>query len=83
MTNLVSRLLLDLTSDKPGISVIYKALNELVNENSLNDAVLVVDEPGIGRQVFTYDRRPLIGKDEAYLDLDENDLKRQIIYLKL
>ena len=48
MTNLVSRLLFDLTSDKPGISVIYKALNELVNENSLNDAVLVVDEPGIG-----------------------------------
>ncbi len=70
VTNLVSRLLFDLTSDKPGISVIYKALNELVNENSLNDAVLVVDEPGIGRQIFTFDRRPLEGKDEEYLNLD-------------
>lgn len=70
MANLVSRLLLDLTSDKPGISVVYKALNELVTENSLNDAVLVVDEPGIGRQVFTYDRRPLVGKDEQYLNLE-------------
>lgn len=70
MANLVSRLLLDLTSDKPGIAVVYTALNELVKENTLNDAVLVVDEPGIGRQVFTYDRRPLIGKDEQYLDLE-------------
>lgn len=70
VANLVSRLLLDLTGDKPGISIIYKALNDLVNENTLNDAVLVIDEPGIGRQVFTYDRRPLVGKDEQYLDLD-------------
>lgn len=70
VSNLVSQLLLDLTSDKPGISVIYKALNELVIENSLNDAVLVLDEPGIGRQVFTFDRRPLVGNDEHYLELE-------------
>src|SRR5690606_5066182 len=42
VTNLFSRLLADLTSDSPGIGVVYKALHELVETNQLNDAVLVV-----------------------------------------
>jgi diguanylate cyclase (GGDEF)-like protein len=67
MTSLFSRLLNDLTSDSPGIGVVYKALHELVESNGLTDAVLVVDEPGLGRQVFTFDRRPLVGADEEYL----------------
>ena len=70
MTNLFSRLLADLTSDSPGIGVVYKALHELVDENHLEDAVLVVEEAGLGKQVFTHDRRPLIGADEQYLDFD-------------
>lgn len=70
VTSLFSRLLADLTSDSPGIGVVYKALHELVEENGLEDAVLVVEEPGLGRQVFTHDRRPLIGDDERYLEAD-------------
>lgn len=70
MTNLFSRLLADLTSDSPGIGVVYKALHELVDENQLQDAVLVVEEPGLGKQVFTHDRRPLTGSDEQYLDFE-------------
>ena len=68
LTSLFSRLLADLTSDSPGIGVVYKALNDLVTENHLEDAVLVVNEPGLGVQVFTHDRRPLIGEDEKYLN---------------
>ena len=70
MTSLFSRLLGDLTSDTPGIGVVYKALHELVTENNLEDAILVVEEPGLGKQVFTHDRRPLIGRDEEYLQAD-------------
>ncbi len=70
MTNLFSRLLADLTSDSPGIGVVYKALHELVDENQLQDAVLVVEEPGLGKQVFTHDRRPLSIKDEQYLNYE-------------
>lgn len=70
MTNLFSRLLADLTSDTPGIGVVYKALHELVEDNHLEDAILVVEEPGLGKQVFTYDRRPLSQDDEVYLNAD-------------
>lgn len=67
MTSLFARLLTDLTSDSGGIGVVYKALHEIVESHSLEDAVLVVDEPGLGKQVFTHDRRPLTGDDEKYL----------------
>lgn len=70
MTNLFSRLLNDLTSDSPGIGVVYKALHELVEDNHLEDAVLVVYEPGLGKQVFTHDRRPLSGDDERFIDTE-------------
>lgn len=70
LDTLFSRLLDDLTSDSPGIGVAYKALNELVQENNLDDAILVVYEPGLGKQVFTYDRRPLTGEDEKYLEYE-------------
>ncbi|MFN8015288.1 MAG: GGDEF domain-containing protein [Acidimicrobiia bacterium] len=70
MASLFSRLLDDLTSDSPGIGVVYKALYELVEENNLLDAVLVVEEPGLGKQVFTYDRRPLTQEDEEFLNAE-------------
>ncbi len=70
LDTLFSRLLDDLTQDTPGIGVVYKALHELVEENQLEDAILVVYEPGLGKQVFTYDRRPLVGDDEKYLDYE-------------
>lgn len=70
LTNLFSRLLNDLTSDSPGIGVVYKALHELVEDNHLEDAVLVVYEPGLGKQVFTHDRRPLSGDDERFIDTE-------------
>lgn len=70
LTSLFSRLLSDLTSDSPGIGVVYKALHELVEDNHLDDAVLVVYEPGLGKQVFTHDRRPLSPDDERFLNAE-------------
>jgi diguanylate cyclase (GGDEF)-like protein len=42
-----------------GIAVLYRALDKIVEYLSLEDAVLVIDEPGLGRQVFRVGRLPL------------------------
>jgi len=42
-----------------GIGVLYRALDEVVAYLGVDDAILVIDEPGLGRQVFRAGRRPL------------------------
>ena len=42
-----------------GLATVYRALDELVDLYSLDDAALVVDVPGFGRQVLHAGRRPL------------------------
>jgi hypothetical protein len=42
-----------------GISTVYRALDELVDLYALDDAAVVVDAPGFGRQVLHAGRRPL------------------------
>ena len=42
-----------------GIGTVYCALDELVELYALEDAALVVDVPGFGRQVLHAGRRPL------------------------
>jgi hypothetical protein len=42
-----------------GIATVYRALDELVERYSLDDAAVVVDVPGLGRQVLHAGRRPL------------------------
>jgi hypothetical protein len=46
-----------------GLATIYRALDELVDLYSLDDAAVVVDAPGFGRQVLRAGRRPL--RDDA------------------
>ena len=46
-----------------GIGTVYRALDRLVDLYALDDAALVVDVPGLGRQVLHAGRKPL-GNDE-------------------
>jgi D-serine deaminase-like pyridoxal phosphate-dependent protein len=49
-----------------GITTVYEALDRLVDLYALDDAALVVDVPGFGRQVLHAGRKPL-GNDERGL----------------
>jgi hypothetical protein len=49
-----------------GLGTVYEALDRLVDLYALDDAVLVVDVPGLGRQVFHAGRTPF-GNDERGL----------------
>ena len=50
-----------------GIALIYRALDALVDQFELDDAAVVLEEPGLGRQVFCAGRRPLGPDDEELL----------------
>ena len=45
--------------DVSGIGILYRALDDVVAFYDLDDAILVIDEPGMGRQIFRAGRRPL------------------------
>jgi diguanylate cyclase (GGDEF)-like protein len=72
-----------------GISLVYKTLDELVERYSLEDAAVVLDEPGLGRQIFRAGRRPLDADDEALLasdpglytvpELDDPEIDRALV----
>jgi diguanylate cyclase (GGDEF)-like protein len=49
----------ELASDESGLAIIYHALDSLVAEHELEDAAVVLEEPGLGRQVFRAGRKPL------------------------
>ncbi|MFN8025338.1 MAG: hypothetical protein U0W40_02945 [Acidimicrobiia bacterium] len=49
-----------------GLGAVYRALDTVVEELGLTDAALVVEVPGLGRQVLHAGRRPL-GDDDAHL----------------
>jgi diguanylate cyclase (GGDEF)-like protein len=51
-----------------GLGVLYRALDEIVALLGVEDATLVIDEPGLGRQVFRAGRKPL---DNGALELLE------------
>jgi hypothetical protein len=55
--------LLDSAHLGSGIGTVYKALDRLVDLYALDDAALVLDVPGLGRQVLHAGRKPL-GNDE-------------------
>ena len=42
-----------------GLATVYQALDDLVDLYALDDAAVVVDVPGFGRQVLRAGRRPL------------------------
>jgi diguanylate cyclase (GGDEF)-like protein len=47
--------------------LIYRTLDALVEQYGLVDAAIVIEEPGLGRQVFRAGRRPLDAEDETLL----------------
>jgi len=50
-----------------GIALIYRSLDALVEQFSLDDAAVVLEERQIGRQVFCAGRRPLGAEDDELL----------------
>ena len=56
-----------------GLGTVYRALDELVELYALEDAAVVVDVPGFGRQVLHAGRAPL-GDDEHGLHAAEPGL---------
>ena len=66
----------ELATSESGIALIYKALDALVEQFELDDAAVVIDEPGLGRQVFRAGRRPLDADDEELLDAAPGPLHR-------
>jgi diguanylate cyclase (GGDEF)-like protein len=78
-----------LASTESGLSLIYRALDALVVEYGLEDAAIVIEEPGLGRQVFRAGRRPLDDEDETLLvappglytepALEQKDFDRSLI----
>jgi len=59
----------ELAGNRSGLAIIYHALDSLVQEHGLSDAAVVIDEPGLGRQVFRAGRKPLDDPGgEALLD---------------
>ena len=51
--------LVDSARTGSGLATVYRALDELVELYALDDAAVVVDVPGFGRQVLHAGRRPL------------------------
>jgi diguanylate cyclase (GGDEF)-like protein len=67
MAEVSAQLMAALATSESGLSLIYKALDGLVEQFSLRDAAVVIDEPGLSRQVFCAGRRPLDDEEEQEL----------------
>ncbi len=60
-------LLATIANTDSGIALIYRSLDALVEQFSLDDAAVVLEERQIGRQVFCAGRRPLGAEDDELL----------------
>ena len=77
--------------ESTGLATVYRALDDLVDLYSLDDAAVVIDVPGFGRQVMCAGRRPLRRDEQGlhaaepglYLDppLDDPVLSRLMLAL--
>jgi diguanylate cyclase (GGDEF)-like protein len=67
VTALSDELAASVATSESGIALIYKALDALVDQFELDDAAVVIEEQGLGRQVFRAGRRPLGPEDEELL----------------
>lgn len=59
VNDLGTELVSELATTHSGLGIIYKALDGLVEQHSLVDAAVVIDESGLGRQIFRAGRKPL------------------------
>jgi hypothetical protein len=57
--------LVNAARDSTGLATVYRALDELVDLYALDDAAVVVDVPGFGRQVLHAGRRPLRADEQG------------------
>jgi hypothetical protein len=57
----------ELATDTSGIALIYRALDTLVEHFELNNAAVVIDEPTLGRQVFSFGRQALDDREQLAL----------------
>jgi diguanylate cyclase (GGDEF)-like protein len=60
-------LLATIATTDSGIALIYQSLDALVEQFSLEDAAVVLEERQIGRQIFCAGRRPLSQEDDELL----------------
>ena len=67
MTESSDDLLATIATTDSGIALIYRTLDALVEQFSLEDAAVVLEERQIGRQVFCAGRRPLGIEDDELL----------------
>ena len=58
---LLAELAADLQASESGLEFVYRCLDRVVTEAQLQDAVIVIDRPPLGRQAFRAGRRPLDG----------------------
>lgn len=58
MADFEADLVAELATSESGIGLIYRALDALVTHFGLDDASVVVDEPGLARQIFRAGRTP-------------------------
>ena len=69
VTDLGTELVEELATNQSGLGIIYRALDGIVEQHRLVDAAVVIEEPGLGRQVFRAGRKPLDDPGgEALLD---------------
>jgi D-serine deaminase-like pyridoxal phosphate-dependent protein len=83
--------LVEVARGSTGLATVYRALDDLVDLYALDDAAVVVDVPGFGRQVLHAGRRPLRRDEQGlhaaapglYLDppLDDPVLSRLMLAL--
>jgi diguanylate cyclase (GGDEF)-like protein len=62
-----AELIAELATNESGLGLIYRALDMLVERFELRDAAIVIEEHGVGRQVFRAGRRPLDDENESEL----------------
>lgn len=65
---ILSRLAAELDRAASGVGFVYHALDTLTDVYRLRDAVLVLDDPHVGRQAFRAGRRPLVPGGAGPLD---------------
>ena len=66
--HLTNALVSDLSCGVSGIAFVYRSLDRILHYYDLRDAVIVIDEAGLGRQVFRAGREILKDDDLALLD---------------
>jgi diguanylate cyclase (GGDEF)-like protein len=66
--HLTNALVADLAAGASGVAFVYRSLDRIVDAHELRDAAIVLDEVGLGRQVFRAGRQVLANEDLTLLE---------------